>query len=215
MSIKIETFPVGMLQVNCYVVWAPPSTQAAIIDPGDDASEILAFLERESLTVGAVLLTHAHVDHIRGVPELVKATGAPVYVHTDDRPLYSSLDNALPPWVPAAVGLPEPAVEVPHIDGLAFDVLHTPGHTRGGVCYYFADDGIMISGDTLFASSIGRTDLPGGDMATLMASLQRIVTDVPGDTVVYPGHGPSTTIGRERASNPYIAMRGGAARGFS
>jgi len=211
MPIKIETLPVGMLQVNCYVVWAPPSTQAAIIDPGDDASEILAFFERESLTVGAVLLTHAHVDHIRAVPELVKATEAPVYVHVDDHPLYSSPDNALPPWVPAAVGLPEPVAEIPLVEGLEFDVLHTPGHTQGGVCYYFADDGIMISGDTLFAGSIGRTDLPGGDMATLMASLQRIATDMPDDTVVYPGHGPTTTIGRERASNPYIATRGSAA----
>lgn len=211
MPVQIKTLPVGMLQVNCYVVWAPPSMHAAIIDPGDDAAEILAFVEGESLTVGAVLLTHAHVDHIGGVPRIAEATGAPVYVHGADHSLYASPDNALPPWVPAVVGLPEPAAEVPTVDGLTFAVLHTPGHTRGGVCYHFAGDGILVSGDTLFAGSIGRTDLPGGDMTTLMTSLERLVRDVPGDTAVYPGHGPTTTIGRERASNPYIMTRGGAA----
>ncbi|MBT3375986.1 MAG: MBL fold metallo-hydrolase [Lentisphaerae bacterium] len=207
MSVQIRTFPVGMLQVNCYVVWAPPSTAAAVIDPGDDAEEILAFLEQESLTAAAVLLTHAHVDHIGGVPGIARATGVPVYVHAEDVPLYTSPENALPPWVPAAVGLPKPVTAPPTIEGLTFDVLHTPGHTPGGVCFYFADDDLLISGDTLFAGSIGRTDLPGGDMATLMGSLQRVIADVPTDTVVYPGHGPTTTIGRERASNPYITMR--------
>jgi len=204
MSIQVETLPVGMLAVNCYLVWAPETRQALIIDPGDDPDEVAAAVRQAKLTPKGILLTHAHVDHIRGVAGVAAAFAVPVFVHADDRALYLSPDNALPPWVEAATGLPEPVATPPQLDGVTYTIVHTPGHTPGGVCYYFAESAMLFSGDTLFAGSIGRTDLPGGDFGTLMRSLKTRLASLPADTVVYPGHGPATRIGEEKESNPYL-----------
>lgn len=201
---EILTLPVGPLQVNCYLVWERAGNSALIIDPGDDAAVVLATVREHDLRPAGVLLTHAHVDHIRGVSGVVEELGTPVMLHAADEALYFSPDNALPPWVPAATNLPRPSVVANDLDGLAFAVIHTPGHTPGGVCYHFRDESVLFSGDTLFESSIGRTDLPGGDMPSLLSSIRQRLLPLSGDTRVYPGHGPPTTIGREARSNPFL-----------
>lgn len=201
---EILTLPVGPLQVNCYLVWEPGSRTALVIDPGDDADVVLATAREHELRPAGVLLTHAHVDHIRGVGGVVEELDVPVMLHADDEALYFSPDNALLPWVPAATGLPRLSAVPGDLDGLGFAVIHTPGHTPGGVCYHFADESVLFSGDTLFQGSIGRTDLPGGDMQSLLASIRQRLLPLPGDTRVYPGHGPPTAMGREARSNPFL-----------
>ena len=204
MKITIETLPVGMLAVNCYLVWESVGRKALIIDPGDEAEEIVREIREKALIPTAILLTHAHVDHIRGVRGVAAEFGIPVLVSAEDRKLYLSPDNALMPWLSAAKDLPMPVDSLPPVDGLEYTVIHTPGHTPGGVCYYFADDNILFSGDTLFQGSVGRTDLAGGDAEQLMNSIQTKLLNLPSNTRVYPGHGNVTTIGNERVSNPYL-----------
>ncbi len=201
--IRMECIAVGFLEVNCYLVWADGAESALVIDPGAEPAKIEAALARLGLKPAAVLLTHGHVDHIGAVGALASKHGIPVWVHPDEMKLYRSPANALPPWIPAVQDLPEPAKEIPAVPGLAFSVLETPGHTRGGVCYYFADSAAVFTGDTLFAGSIGRTDLPGGDAATLQRSIRKLL-ELPPDTAVFPGHGEPTTIGDEAACNPFI-----------
>lgn len=204
MSLCVETLEVGMLAVNCHLVWCENGRDALVIDPGDDAADIAAAVAERDLEPIGILLTHAHVDHIRGVPDLVRRFGIPAYVHPADRPLYDSPENALPPWVPAAEGLPVPAGEPPTLAGKPFSVLDTPGHTPGGVCYLFPEDGIVFAGDTLFQGSVGRTDLPGGNAERLLQSIREQLLTLPAATRVYPGHGPPTTIGSEQRSNPFF-----------
>ena len=204
MKMNIETLPVGMLAVNCYLAWESAGRKALIIDPGDEAEEIVREVREKALIPAAILLTHAHVDHIRGVSDVAAEFGIPVLVSAEDRDLYLSPDNALMPWLPAAKDLPIPVDSLPRIEGLDYTVIHTPGHTQGGVCYYFADDDILFSGDTLFQGSVGRTDLAGGDTEQLINSIQTKLLNLPSDTHVYPGHGNVTTIGSERISNPYL-----------
>ena len=206
------TLQVGMLAVNCYLLRESGGSSTLIIDPGEEPELILQTLREHSLQPMAILLTHAHVDHIRAVPALAAECGVPVFVHPDDRELYLSPANALPPWLPAAEEPPEPAAWPPSLAEFAFDIIHTPGHTRGGVCYYFAESGILFSGDTLFQGSIGRTDLPGGNLDCLLDSIRSKLMCLPAETVAYPGHGDATTIGGERAANPYVNM---PARPFS
>jgi len=203
MELCIETLPVGMLAVNCYVVWEKDTRQALIIDAGDEPDQIADFVRDKQLSPVGILQTHAHVDHILGIRGLVDTFSVPVYVHPDDIPLYSSPENALPPWVQAAKDLPEVADSVPTAAGLSFDVIHTPGHTPGGVCYHFADAAVLFSGDTLFQGSVGRTDLMGGDHNKLLASIRGRLFKLPEETKVYPGHGPPTSIGNELRYNPY------------
>jgi len=204
MALQVETLVVGMLQVNCHLIRLPGQPEGYIVDPGGDADQIISAVDRLGMRPVAVLLTHAHVDHISGVGRVTEKLGIPVYVHPDDHRLYASPGNALPPFVPAAKGLPEPVTEAPAIDGVAMEIIHTPGHTRGGVCFHFPDDHVLISGDTLFAGSIGRTDLPGGDMPTLLRSIRERLLTLPPETRVYTGHGPTTTIAAESASNPFL-----------
>ena len=204
MTLSVATVTVGMLEVNCYVVWRGAGGPAVIIDPGADAEAVLHAVRARALRPAAVLLTHAHVDHIGGVPGIVAATDIPVFVHAADRELYADPDNALRPWLPPVGNLPEPVAAPPSVDGLDYTVVPAPGHTPGGACYYFPDDAALFAGDTLFQGSVGRTDLAGGDTAALMATLRERILTLPDATRVFPGHGPPTTVGAERATNPYL-----------
>jgi len=203
-TLRIQTYPVGLLAVNCYLIHAEGSAEALIIDPGDEAAELAEEIKSQKLTLRGILLTHGHFDHIGAVPGLVERFGVPVYIHPGDAGLYASPQNCMPPWFSAVQGLPAPAAELPTAAGLSFSVLPTPGHSPGGVCYYFAQDGIVFSGDTLFAGSVGRTDFPGGNVADLMASIRTVLFRLPDDTRVLAGHNSPTTIGTERTTNPFV-----------
>jgi len=204
-----EIFPVGPLQCNCSVVGDEQTKEAIVIDPGDDIGDVMALLQRHGLTVKQIVITHAHIDHVGGAMQLKRLTGAPVLLNQNDYALLKMLD------VQAAwIGMKAP--EKVTIDGsigsgdkvsaggLTANVLHTPGHTEGSICLYFAPEKKLIAGDTLFAGSIGRTDLPGGSYEKIMRSLHGPVLALADETVVVPGHGPLTTIGEERQSNPFL-----------
>ena len=204
---NIEIICVGMFEVNCVVLWK--ETDAAwVVDPGENAAEILQFLRSYHLKPAAYLLTHGHVDHISALAEVYKAMPAPMFMHPADLAWAFKPANQLPPYYgpppqPAAALTPitEGQCIGPERDGIR--VLHTPGHSPGGVCYHFEHDKLLICGDTLFKGSVGRSDLPGGDPRILAQSLQRLTT-LPDDLQVIPGHGPETTIRRERATNYFL-----------
>lgn len=205
MNVKFSTVSVGMLEVNCYVFWHPETRDAYIVDPGDDADRIERVIREQELTPRSVLLTHAHVDHIGAVPAVTSQFSIPVYVHPQDRVLYSSRSNAFPPWLPVTVGLPDPVEELPaELSELNIELIPTPGHTPGSVCYYFCDAALVLSGDTLFRRSVGRTDLPGGDTRLLNESIRNKIYSLPDATRVFPGHGEPTTVGEERTKNPFV-----------
>jgi len=207
------TLQVGSFEVNCSIL--SENGKAWIVDPGQEAERIIAFLNERGLSPAAILLTHAHFDHIGAIPGLQKAfPELPVCVHERDRPVITHFMNVYPPDYPAiSVRNVEEwksgKVEERTYGNTEVQVIETPGHTPGGVCYFFPHPSslgprpLLLSGDTLFAGSAGRTDLPGGDMATLTASLKKLVA-LPDDTVVVPGHGPETTIGAEKRSNPFL-----------
>lgn len=216
-----EILPVGWLQCNCSVVGDPETREAIVIDPGDEVERILAVIAAHHLQVRAIVNTHAHIDHVGGLRKLREATGAPVLMHAEDLELYRALEMQA-----ALVGMRVPAMT--EVDGLLREgetlrwggyqarVIHTPGHTRGSVCLHLpagnaslADGGPerLFAGDTLFAGSIGRTDLWGGSFEQIMESLRTKLLALPDETIVYPGHGPTTTIGAERETNPFL--RGG------
>lgn len=197
------TMVVGDIGVNCYLVPGPHSGNLYIIDPGDDAADIIAaagkFPDREAV----ILLTHAHVDHIGACGAVAKKLGiAKVCLNAADKPLYFSPENHLMPYLPPAKNLPQVMDYFPQED---FSVLETPGHTPGSVCLWFKEYNTLFSGDTLFQGSVGRTDLPGGDYDTLMRSIKERLIVLPEDLKVFPGHQYWTTIGREKKSNPYLA----------
>lgn len=181
---------------NCYLVWDDASKEALVFDPGDGAEEISAAIEKAGLRPAGILLTHAHFDHIGGIPALVSRYGLPVWCPSEDLPLYSSPMNCMMPWHGAVKGLPAPTAAP--LPSFGFQVLKTPGHTPGGRCYYFPEEGFVLTGDTLFAGSVGRTDFPGGSETDLRKSILDVLFTLPPKTVAYPGHGPRTTIAIEK-----------------
>lgn len=204
-----EILPVGPLQCNCSVIGDETTREAMVIDPGDDIEDVLALIRKHNLQVKQIVITHAHIDHVGGAMKLRAATGAPILLNQNDYALLKMLDEQA-----AWIGVETPGkVEIDHSIGqgdkvstgsLTADVMHTPGHTEGSVCLYFPLQKMLIAGDTLFAGSIGRTDLPGGSMRKIISSLHEKVLALPDETVVVPGHGRLTTIGDERASNPFL-----------
>jgi hydroxyacylglutathione hydrolase len=205
----LETLPVGPLQCNCSILGDETSREAIVVDPGDDIPRILALLAKHHLTVKQIVITHAHIDHIAGAHRLKQLTGAPILYNQNDLPLVKMMDVQAG-WL----GIPTPAVYSPDdtledgkqiaITGLAGSILHTPGHTEGSICLYLPDQTLLLAGDTLFAGSVGRTDLPGGNTNKLLRSIHERLLTLPDEVTVIPGHGPSTTIGSERASNPFL-----------
>jgi glyoxylase-like metal-dependent hydrolase (beta-lactamase superfamily II) len=224
----IAGFPAGAFQTNCYVVAPAAGEECVIVDPGQDATDGVEELLREHrLKPVAVLLTHGHLDHVWSVAPVCGARDVPAWIHPEDRHL---LSDPAAGWSDTSASLfggitlsePDDVREltdgaVLKLAGLELMVDHTPGHTRGSVSFRLPDDEVMFSGDLLFAGSIGRSDLPGGDYPTILRSLATKCLPLPDDTVVLPGHGPQTTIGRERATNPYLkeaAPHAGPTRGI-
>jgi hydroxyacylglutathione hydrolase len=207
-----EILPVGLLQCNCSIIGDETTHEAMVIDPGDDIEDVLGLIRKHNLEVKQIVITHAHIDHVGGAMKLRAATGAPILLNQNDFALLKMLDVQAT-WI----GVPTPgkveidgsltAGETVSAGSHTAQVLHTPGHTEGSICLYFAPEKKLIAGDTLFAGSIGRTDLPGGSMQKIMRSLHDTVLSLPDDTIVIPGHGELTTIGEERQSNPFLVKR--------
>jgi hydroxyacylglutathione hydrolase len=204
-----EILPVGPLQCNCSIVADEASREAMVIDPGDDVAGILALIQKHKLQVKQIVITHAHIDHVGGAMKLRAATGAPILLNQNDYALLKMLDMQAA-WVgmrsPGKVEIDRSIGELDkiHAGPLVANVMHTPGHTEGSICLYFPAEKKLIAGDTLFAGSIGRTDLPGGSFEKIISSLHEKLLSLPDETVVVPGHGPFTTIGEERESNPFL-----------
>jgi glyoxylase-like metal-dependent hydrolase (beta-lactamase superfamily II) len=207
---KVVPIPNGVFAENCYLIVDEQAKQCAVVDPGEEAGLILHKIEETGSTLVGIWLTHAHLDHVVGVARVAEETrgGVPVWLHPGDRPLYDAV-----PQQAGAFGLaPPPELPAPNHDmvhgeqlavgQLRFAIRHAPGHSPGSVC--LIGHGVAFSGDVLFAGSIGRTDLPGGDFETLISSIERELLSLPDETIVYSGHGPETTIGRERRTNPFL-----------
>lgn len=204
-----EILAVGPLQCNCSVIGDERTREAMVIDPGDDIDDVLALVRKHKLTVKQIVITHAHIDHVGGAQKLRAATRAPILLNQNDYGLLKMLDMQA-----AWIGMPSPGkveidrsvadAETLQAGSLSANVLHTPGHTEGSICLYFPAEKKLIAGDTLFAGSIGRTDLPGGSFQKIISSLHEQVLALPDETLVIPGHGPTTTIGEERESNPFL-----------
>jgi glyoxylase-like metal-dependent hydrolase (beta-lactamase superfamily II) len=207
----VRTFPVGLLQCNCTVIGDPVTKEALVVDPGDEPEKVLAALAEQGLTCRAILVTHTHLDHVGGIERLKDATGARLMLHEADMPLYDKLDIQAE-WMgglraPVQVDVDEYVTQddVVKAGGLAARVLHTPGHTPGSLCFHLdGEDSLLLAGDTLFAGSIGRTDLWGGDFDQEIASIRTRLLALDDRTRVIAGHGPETTIGRERRRNPFL-----------
>jgi hydroxyacylglutathione hydrolase len=205
----LESFPVGPLRCNCTILGDEVTREAIVVDPGDNLPEILSRLKKHGLSLRQIVVTHAHIDHVGGAALLKKATGAPVLLNQRDLELLGAMEMQAG-WL----GVPTPEVTSPDAsaeDGLTVgletlpaEVIHTPGHTPGSVCLLFRAQNLLVAGDTLFAGSIGRTDLPGGDGQQILRSLRDRLLVLPDTTRVLPGHGPETTIGQERQSNPFL-----------
>jgi hydroxyacylglutathione hydrolase len=208
----LETFIVGPLQCNCTLMGDEEAGEAIVIDPGDEVSRIHRRVSQLGLKLKQILITHAHIDHVGGALKLKKLTGAPILLNEADLPLLKMMKDQA-----AWIGVPTPEVAAPDAslgDGLVVgldrypaQVLYTPGHTQGSVCLHFAPLKMVIAGDTLFAGSIGRTDLPGGNSHQIIESIETRLMILPDETKVVPGHGPVTTIGRERTANPFLQGR--------
>ena len=208
----LESFPVGPIACNCTILGDEEAREAIVIDPGDEVGRIHRRLTELGLQVKQILLTHGHIDHAGGAFKLKRLTGAPVFLNENDLSLLKTMGEQAA-WMgiaPPEVGLPDEGLQDGQIVGLErypAQVLCTPGHTQGSVCLHFAPLKLLVAGDTLFAGSIGRTDLPGGDFSQIIDSLHSRLLTLPDETQVLPGHGPATTIGEERESNPFLQQR--------
>lgn len=204
----LHTVQVSITQTNCYIVGCEETREGVVIDPGGHPERILAALKRSGLTIRYVLNTHCHFDHMGANAEIVAATGAPLALHPLEIPLLQASGGAEWFGVPVSES-PLPDLEladgqVLDVGRLRFRVLHVPGHSPGGVAFYEPDEGVVFDGDVLFADGVGRTDLPGGAWETLVRSIREVFFALPDETVVYPGHGPRTTIGYEKRHNPWV-----------
>jgi hydroxyacylglutathione hydrolase len=208
----VETFPVGLLQCNCIVLGDSVSGEAIVVDPGDEAAKVLATLDKHGLRCRAILNTHTHIDHVGGNDELRAKTGARLMLHESDLPLYDNL-RVQAEWLGGMMRPPVRATVDEHVHQgdrvvageVVAEVLHTPGHTPGSLCFHLdGAEPLLLSGDTLFAGSVGRTDLWGGDYDQEIESIRRRLLTLDDSTRVIPGHGPATTIGRERLQNPFL-----------
>jgi glyoxylase-like metal-dependent hydrolase (beta-lactamase superfamily II) len=204
-----EILPVGLLQCNCSIFGDEQTREAIVIDPGDEIERITAVLNKHGLTVKAIVVTHAHIDHIAGAKKLRALTGAPVYLNERDQPLLDALDVQAR-WL-GMESAERTDVDANASDGTVlqlgtadFQVMHTPGHTQGSLSIWIPPENKLVAGDTLFRDSIGRTDLPGGNTRQILSSIKTRLLELPDETVVIPGHGPITTIGREREQNPFL-----------
>ncbi len=205
----VRMFTVGPVQENCFLFRQDGSDRALVVDPGDEADKLIGAVEALGVTVEAILLTHTHFDHVGAVAPVAKATGAPVYCPKIEVPVLADINRFVPwpgfgPYESYDADETVRGGERLELAGLAIDVLFTPGHSPGHVTYSIADEQVLLSGDVLFAGSVGRTDLPGGDGPTLMTSIAELVARFPPETTVYPGHMGITTLGREQASNPFL-----------
>jgi len=207
-----EIIAVGPLQCNCSIIGDEATREAMVIDPGDNIDDVLAIVRKHNLQVKQIIITHAHIDHVGGAMKLRAATGAPILLNQNDYALLKMLDVQAA-WIgvapPGKVDIDRSvtAGEIVAAGSHTAQILHTPGHTEGSICLYFPAEKKLIAGDTLFAGSIGRTDLPGGSTQKIMRSLHDTVLALPDETVVIPGHGEMTTIGQERESNPFLIKR--------
>jgi hydroxyacylglutathione hydrolase len=208
----LETFAVGPLACNCTLLGDESAGEAIIIDPGDDVTRIHRRLSDLGLKLRQILVTHAHIDHVGGALKLKRLTGAPIFLNESDLPLLqmmpvqaSWLDVDTPETAPPDETLAEGLTV--GLSRYPAQVIHTPGHTQGSVCLHFAAMKMIVAGDTLFAGSIGRTDLPGGNYGQILESIQSRLLPLPDETRVLPGHGPETSIGEERRSNPFLQDR--------
>jgi len=204
-----KILPVGPLQCNCSIIGDEATHEAMVIDPGDDIDDIMAIINEHNLQVKQIVITHAHIDHVGGAMKLRAQTGAPILLNQNDYALVKMLDMQAA-WLgmrpPGEVEIEQDLKEGTKVEAgnVSANVLHTPGHTEGSVCLYFPAEKMLIAGDTLFAGSIGRTDLPGGSYRKIMRSLHDRVLALPDETLVIPGHGPNSTIGDERVGNPFL-----------
>lgn len=207
MTLRVEQLSLGPIGTNCYLVRSGTGAdEAVVIDPSGAATELRLRLASLGARCVAILLTHGHWDHLLGVAELAAGTGAPVYMPEGERVLLESPEEFTPPSISLRGHTPDVLLaggEAIDVAGIEFDVLSVPGHSPAHLAYYA--DGCLFSGDVLFAGSVGRTDLPGADWETLLASIRSLVDAFPPDTAVYPGHGPATTLGAELAQNPFLA----------
>jgi glyoxylase-like metal-dependent hydrolase (beta-lactamase superfamily II) len=200
---NIDNIVVGALQVNCYIAYDEDSLDAIVVDPGDEAEKIIGFLEYRKLKVSAIVCTHAHFDHIGAIGRLKEKTAAPVILHKEDLDIYKRADKQGVLWGFHIEQQPEPDTYVLEGDEIAvgksrLKVLHTPGHSPGGICLY--GEGVIFTGDTIFAGSVGRTDFPGGSLTELKRSFARIIS-LPPETRIFSGHGPMTTVKDEKEDN--------------
>ncbi|HZY65391.1 MAG TPA: MBL fold metallo-hydrolase [Rubrobacteraceae bacterium] len=209
----LEMLTVGPFQENCYVIGDEASGEGALVDPGDEAYRIALAVEQTEVEIGQILLTHAHIDHIGAVAQLAEEYACPILIHAEAKPMLAQAPTQAMMMglkfgkVPSADRYIEDE-EVVEVGGLRLKALYTPGHAPGHLAFYVEEEGLVLSGDALFAGSVGRVDLPGGSMEVLMNSITERLLTLPDETRVYPGHGPETTIGNEKAYNPFLAGGG-------